>query len=137
MAFGGGLDDGDDVVSEINMTPLVDVMLVLLIIFIITVPVLTNSVRVDLPRARSAVSEAKPQTVVISITADGAVHWNEEAVDEAELEHRLHTVAAHTPQPEIQLRGDRKAAYEHVIRAMAAAQRAGIERLGFVTEPGA
>ncbi|MBK4737160.1 ExbD/TolR family protein [Noviherbaspirillum pedocola] len=136
MAFGGGLDDGDDVVSEINMTPLVDVMLVLLIIFIITVPVLTNSVRLDLPRAQSAINDVKPQTVTISITADGAAHWNEEAVDEAELERRLTAAAARTPQPEIQLRGDRKAAYEHVIRAMAAAQRAGIEKLGFVTEPG-
>ena len=137
MAFGGGLDDGDDVVSDINMTPLVDVMLVLLIIFIITVPVLTNSVRLDLPRAQSAVNDVKPQTVTISITADGAAHWNEEAVDEAQLERRLTAAAARTPQPEIQLRGDRKAAYEHVIRAMAAAQRAGIEKLGFVTDPGA
>jgi biopolymer transport protein ExbD len=137
MAFGGGLDDGDDVVSEINMTPLVDVMLVLLIIFIITVPVLTNSVRLDLPRARSAINDIKPHTVTISITADGTAHWNEETVGEAELERRLQVAAARAPQPEIQLRGDRKAAYEHVIRAMAAAQRAGIEKLGFVTEPGA
>jgi biopolymer transport protein ExbD len=136
MAFGTGLDDEDDIVSEINMTPLVDVMLVLLIIFIITVPVLTNSVRLDLPRAQSANNAVKPETVTISITADGAAHWNQDTVGVDELEARLRTAAAHAPQPEIQIRGDRKASYEHVIRAMAAAQRAGIEKLGFVTEPG-
>ncbi|NTV11288.1 MAG: biopolymer transporter ExbD [Zoogloea sp.] len=135
MAFGNGFDD-DDVVSEINMTPLVDVMLVLLIIFIITVPVLTHSVKLDLPRADNTPNVEKPETVTISVTADGAFHWNEAVVDNAGLDARLQAAAAQKPQPEMHIRGDRKVDYEHVIKVMAAAQRAGILKLGFITDPG-
>ncbi len=136
MAFGNGLDADEDMVSEINMTPLVDVMLVLLIIFIITVPVLTHSVRLDLPRADNTPDIVQPKSVTISITADGTIHWNEEVVAAAALESRLRVSAARQPQPEILIRGDRKVPYENVVKVMAAVQRAGILKLAFVTEPG-
>lgn len=135
MAFGSGLDDDDSVMSEINMTPLVDVMLVLLIIFILTVPVLTHAVKIDLPQADNVPNEIKPKTIALTVTADAAIHWNEEVIDSAELEARLQAVAAEEPQPEIHLRGDKAVAYEHVIKVMAAAQQAGVQKLGFVTEP--
>jgi biopolymer transport protein ExbD len=136
MSFGNNLDDGDEVMSEINMTPLVDVMLVLLIIFIITLPVLTNAVKLDLPRAAASLDDDKPERVTLSVTVDGVVHWNGIALDDGGLQGRLVDAAARQPQPEIAIRGDRKVDYEHVIRVMAAAQRAGIAKLGFVTEPG-
>jgi biopolymer transport protein ExbD len=136
MAFGGGLDDDSEVMSEINMTPLVDVMLVLLIIFIITVPVLTHSVKVDLPRADNTPNELKPETISLAVNADGAIFWNETQVSFEDLEARLSAEASKQPQPEIHIRGDKAAAYEHVIQTMAAVQRAGILKLGFVTEPG-
>ena len=135
MAFGGGADD-NDVMSEINMTPLVDVMLVLLIIFIITVPVLTHSVKVDLPRADNTPNEIKPDTINLAVTENGVIHWNEAALTVEELEQRLQALANQQPQPEIHLRGARTVAYEHVVQVMAAVQRAGILKLGFVTEPG-
>lgn len=134
MAFGGGLDD-DEVMSEINMTPLVDVMLVLLIIFIITVPVLTHSVKVDLPRADNTPNEIKPETINLAVTAHGQIHWNESTVTFEELESRLAEAAQQEPQPEVHIRGDRQVEYEHVLKAMAAVQRAGVAKLGFVTEP--
>ncbi|MAR91878.1 MAG: biopolymer transporter ExbD [Pseudomonadota bacterium] len=135
MAFGSGLDESsDEVMSEINMTPLVDVMLVLLIIFIITVPVLTHSVKVDLPQASNTPNEIKPQTIAISVTADTRIHWNDEVVSYPELEQRLAQAAEAEVEPEIHLRGDKRVAYEHVIRVMAAIQRAGLQKLGFVTE---
>lgn len=136
MAFGNGLDADEDMVSEINMTPLVDVMLVLLIIFIITVPVLTHSVKLDLPRADNAPDLIRPESVTLSITADGTIHWNEEAISVAALESRLLASAGRQPQPEVFIRGDREVAYENVVRVMAAVQRAGILKLAFVTEPG-
>lgn len=136
MAFGGGLDDDTEVMNEINMTPLVDVMLVLLIIFIITVPVLTHSVKVDLPRADNTPNELKPETVNLAVNADGNVYWNETQVTMEELNLRLATEANKQPQPEVHIRGDRTVDYEHVIKTMAAVQRAGILKLGFVTEPG-
>jgi biopolymer transport protein ExbD len=137
MAFGGDLNGGsDDVVSDINMVPLIDVMLVLLIIFIITVPVLTHSVKLDLPRADNMPNLVKPDTVNLSITTDGSVFWNEEKLDLAKLDQRLQTAAAQQPQPEIFIRGDRKVEYENVAKVMAAVQRSGVLKLGFVTEPG-
>jgi biopolymer transport protein ExbD len=136
MAFGGGLDNGDDMVSDINMTPLVDVMLVLLIIFIITVPVLTHSVKLDLPRADNTPNLVKPDTVHLSVTVDGAIHWNEEVVTPAQLDARLESAAHREPQPDVFIRGDRKVDYERVAQVMAAVQRAGVLKLGFVTEPG-
>lgn len=136
MAFGGGLDDDTEVMSEINMTPLVDVMLVLLIIFIITVPVLTHSVKVDLPRADNTPNELKPETVNLAVSAEGIIFWNETPVTLEELDNRLAIEAAKQPQPEIHIRGDKTVDYEHVIKTMAAVQRSGILKLGFVTEPG-
>lgn len=136
MAFGGSLNDGDDMVSEINMVPLIDIMLVLLIIFIITVPVLTHAVKLDLPRADNQPNRIEPETVNIAVTADGLIHWNDTLVDTDALDTRLREAALRQPQPEIHIRGDRTVDYEHVIKAMAAAQRAGILKLGFVTEPG-
>ena len=136
MAFGGGLDDETEVMNEINMTPLVDVMLVLLIIFIITVPVLTHSVKVDLPREDNTPSETKPDTVTLAVDAQGTIFWNETPVTFEELETRLSLESGKQPQPEVHIRGDKAAAYEHVIKTMAAVQRAGILKLGFVTEPG-
>ena len=136
MAFGGGLDDEPDVMNEINMTPLVDVMLVLLIIFIITVPVLTHSVKVDLPRADNTPNEIKPETVNLAVNAEGHIYWNENQITMEELELRLLTAATQQPQPEVHIRGDKAVAYEHVIKTMGAVQRAGILKLGFVTEPG-
>jgi biopolymer transport protein ExbD len=135
MAFGGDFDNNDEVMSEINMTPLVDVMLVLLIIFIITVPVLTHSVEIDLPRASNQPNELKPTTVQLAVDAAGEVYWNESKVTAAELTTKLTAAAAANPQPEIHLRGDRTVAYEHVVKTMAAVQQAGILKLGFVTEP--
>ncbi|QEY18751.1 biopolymer transporter ExbD [Cellvibrio sp. KY-GH-1] len=136
MAFGGGLDDDTEVMNEINMTPLVDVMLVLLIIFIITVPVLTHSVKVDLPREDNTPNEIKPETVNLAVNAEGTIFWNDTQIAYEELEARLSAEAGKKPQPEVHIRGDKAAAYEHVIKTMAAVQRAGILKLGFVTEPG-
>ena len=136
MAFGGDFEDDKNSMSDINMTPLVDVMLVLLIIFIIAVPVITHSVKVDLPRADNTINEEKPQTINLSVTSDGTIHWNETAVTAEELDQRLQVEAAKQPQPEVHIRGDRKVDYEHVLKVMAAVQRAGVLKLGFVSEPG-
>src|SRR5688500_8711721 len=134
MAF-GTQDETDEVMNEINMTPLVDVMLVLLIIFIITVPVMKHSVNIDLPRASSTPQDSKPATVRLSVDAQGRYFWNEQEVDEAGLLPRLEAAAAATPQPELHLRGDKDARYERVAQALAAAQRSGLRKIGFVTEP--
>ena len=134
MAF-GTQDETDEVMNEINMTPLVDVMLVLLIIFIITVPVMKHSVNVDLPRASNQPEHAKPETVRLSVTADGRYFWNELQVSDQDLMHRLTAEAAKQPQPDLHIRGDKDTRYERVAQAMAAAQRAGVRKIGFVTEP--
>ncbi len=134
MAF-GTQDDADEVMNEINMTPLVDVMLVLLIIFIITVPVMKHSVNVDLPRAVNQVEVIKPETVRLSVAADGTYFWNESRVTLDELLPRLQAESAKDPQPGLHIRGDKAVRYEHVAQAMAAAQRAGVRKIGFVTEP--
>jgi biopolymer transport protein ExbD len=134
MAF-GTQDDTDEVMNEINMTPLVDVMLVLLIIFIITVPVMKHSVNVDLPRATSAPQDVKPETIRLSVDAQGQYFWNEQPLPEGELEQRLQQAAGRNPQPELHLRGDKDARYERVAQALAAAQRSGLRKIGFITEP--
>lgn len=135
MSFDTDDSDNDDVVSEINMTPLVDVMLVLLIIFIITVPVLTHSVKIDLPRANNQVNQVKPKTVTISVTQEGQFYWNKELLNKAQLVAHLQQVAAQQPQPEVHIRGDKKVNYEYVMTVMAEAQRNGVHQLGFITEP--
>ncbi|ART52074.1 biopolymer transporter ExbD [Acidovorax carolinensis] len=134
MAF-GTQDDADEVMNEINMTPLVDVMLVLLIIFIITVPVMKHSVNVDLPRATNQPELIKPETVRLSVAADGKYFWNGAPVADEELVSLLQAEAAKTPQPDLHIRGDKEVRYERVAQAMAAAQRAGVRKIGFVTEP--
>ena len=134
MAF-GTQDDTDDVMNEINMTPLVDVMLVLLIIFIVTVPVMQHSVNIDLPRASSTPQEAKPETVRLSVDAQGTYFWNERMVGDADLPRLLQVEAAKNPQPELHIRGDKAVRYEKVAQAMAAAQQAGLRKIGFITEP--
>jgi biopolymer transport protein ExbD len=134
MAF-GTQDEPDEVMNEINMTPLVDVMLVLLIIFIITVPVMKHAVNVDLPRASNQRQESKPQTIQLSVDAQGRYYWNEAKVDDARLPELLQAEAAKEPQPDLHIRGDKEVRYERVAQAMAAAQQAGVKKIGFITEP--
>jgi len=135
MAFGTLDDDADEVMSEINMTPLVDVMLVLLIIFIITIPVINHAVKIDLPRATNQPNDSKPQSINVSIDAQGKVFWNQQEVDPAALEQRIAEAAQQQPQPELHLRADREVRYERVAEVMAAAQHGGLSKIGFITEP--
>ncbi|AAZ96664.1 putative biopolymer transport protein [Thiobacillus denitrificans ATCC 25259] len=136
MAFGGlSAGSGDSDNAEINMIPLIDVMLVLLVIFIITAPLMTHAVKVDLPQASSRPNEVEPETIQLSIQADGSVHWNTERVDATAWQTRMNAAAQQTPQPEIHIRADGELAYRHVAQIMADAARAGLTRLGFVTEP--
>ncbi len=134
MAF-GTQDAPDEVMNEINMTPLVDVMLVLLIIFIITIPVMKHAVTIDLPRATNLQQDQKPETVRLSVDAAGSYFWNENRVEDAALSELLKAQAAKNPQPDLHIRGDKNARYERVAQAMAAAQQAGVKKIGFITEP--
>jgi biopolymer transport protein ExbD len=134
MAF-GTQDDTDEVMNEINMTPMVDVMLVLLIIFIITVPVMKHAVNIDLPQASNVPQDAKPETVRLSVDAAGDYYWNENKVTDAALLLQLKAAATQNPQPELHIRGDKAVRYERVATAMAVAQQAGIKKIGFITEP--
>ena len=132
----GGLEDEDKPMSEINTTPLVDVMLVLLILFLITIPVITQSVKVDLPKAANIPTQTKPENINIAVDTEGRVYWNTALVPNQEaLLERIKQVAVMDPQPEIHLRGDRGTAYEHIGRVMVACQRGGISKVGFITEP--
>ena len=138
MAFGTQdlqIGNEDDVMNEINMTPMVDIMLVLLIIFIITVPVMKHSVNIDLPRATNEAQNIQPETLRLSIDAQGAYFMNEIAITDAELVLKLKTAAAQNPQPEMHIRGDKAVRYERVALAMAASQQAGLRKIGFITEP--
>ena len=134
MSF-GTQDSTDEVMNEINMTPLVDVMLVLLIIFIITVPVMKHSVNVDLPQASSQREEVKPETLNLSVDASGNYFINESRVSDADLPRLLQAEAARQPQPDLHIRGDKAVRYERVAQAMAMAQQAGLRKIGFITEP--
>ena len=134
MAF-GTQDDTDDVMNEINMTPLVDVMLVLLIIFIITVPVMQHSVNIDLPRATSQPPDIKPETLRLSVDAAGSYFINDVKITDDELTPRLKAAAVRDPQPDLHIQGDKSVRYERVAQAMAAAQQAGLRKIGFITEP--
>ena len=138
MSFGNqdlSVGDDDNVMNEINMTPMVDIMLVLLIIFIITVPVMKHSVNIDLPRANNAAQNIKPETIRLSVDAQGAYFIDETAISDAGLAPRLKAAAAQNPQPELHIRGDKNVRYERVAQAMAAAQQAGLRKIGFITEP--
>ena len=136
MNVGSAGGDDDEVISTINTTPLVDIMLVLLIIFLITIPVVTTSIPVQLPKERNEVRETKPENIVISVDAKGGIFWNELKIASTNaLIDRLKKIAVLTPQPEVQIRGDGGANYDSVGRIIYAAQRAGIAKVGFITEP--
>ena len=138
MAFGGLTNEtGDSDNAEINMIPLIDVMLVLLVIFIITAPLMTHAVKVDLPVAASQPNDVKPETINLSIKADGSVYWNAEPVDPAAWQLRMEAAARTVPQPEVHIRADGELAYKNVVKIMADAAKAGLSKLGFVTDPDA
>ncbi|NKJ45343.1 biopolymer transporter ExbD [Burkholderia sp. SG-MS1] len=128
-------DDDDGLMNEINMTPLVDVMLVLLIVFMVTIPVIRHAVKIDLPHASSQKEETKPAQVTVAIDADGNVLWNDQKVDEAALSAKIAEAAQASPQPELHLDADRKVPYEKVAQVMSAAQSGGLTKIGFVTQP--
>jgi biopolymer transport protein ExbD len=136
MSTGSSGGDEDEIVSTINTTPLVDVMLVLLIIFLITIPVVTHTIPVDLPKEKNQPRQTKPENIELSVTKDGDVYWGLRLMkDNNELVDRLKQVAVQVPQPEVHIRGDLAGRYEFVGRVVFAAQRAGIQKLGFITEP--
>lgn len=137
MAF-GGLDGrtGQAPMAEINTTPLVDVMLVLLVIFIITAPLLTHAIKLDLPNAQSPTTPEKPETITLSIAGDGKLYWNNEPVaDIPALSARFQAIAGKQPQPELHLRADRETRYQQIAEVMSSAQQAGLAKIGFVTDP--
>lgn len=137
MNVGAPETDGDDaVVSEINTTPLVDVMLVLLIIFLITIPVVTTSVKVNLPKETIQVRETKPENVIISVDAMGRIFLYDTPIkNTAELSDRLKKFADMKPQPEVHIRGDAASKFDSIGKVMNAVQRVGIKKVGFITEP--
>jgi len=131
-----GSGDEDEVVSAINTTPLVDVMLVLLIIFLITIPVVTQTVPVKLPNERNQALQTKPENITIVVDKDGNMYWNTQRVpDSTALFERLKVEAVKVPQPEIHIRGDQSARYQAIGTVMVTCQRAGIAKIGFITEP--
>ena len=133
----GAADDGEDALNaSINTTPLVDVMLVLLIIFLITIPVVTQSIKLELPKERNQPTLTKPENIVLAVDRDGAIFWGIERIpDIPTLVARLKTEAIKDPQPEVHVRGDGEARYAGVGRLVVACQRAGIFKVGFITEP--
>ena len=136
MSLGSSENEEDAVIASINTTPLVDVMLVLLIIFLITIPVVTQSVALKLPQETNVPRQTKPENIELAVTKDGDVYWGMQLIrDNEELVNRLKKIAVLTPQPEVHIRGDLAGRYEFVGRVVFAAQRAGIQKIGFVTEP--
>ena len=138
MSMNIASEDGDEeeMNSTINTTPLVDVMLVLLIIFMITIPVVTQSIKLELPKERNVPTQTKPENIVIQINRDGDIHWGMERLSDAEaLVARLKKESVKEPQPEVHIRGDLEVRYESIGRVIVACQRAGILKVGFITEP--
>jgi biopolymer transport protein ExbD len=136
MAFGGFSKTGESApMAEINMVPLIDVMLVLLVIFIITAPLLTHAVKVELPRASSNPNNTQPENIQLAVKASGQIYWNGEPIAAGDLPSRMSAAARLDPQPEVHLRADRTTEYEKVARVMSMAGTAGLTRIGFVTEP--
>ena len=138
MGMNIGSDGGgeDEVISTINTTPLVDVMLVLLIIFLITIPAIVQNVPVLLPAERNIVTQTKPENIVVSVNKDGDIFWNQQLMaDTDELFEKLKVEAVKIPQPEVHIRGDQNARYESVGRVVYTMQRASILKIGFITEP--
>jgi biopolymer transport protein ExbD len=135
MPSGGG-GGGIPVMSNINTTPLVDVMLVMLIIFLITIPVINKSVKVDLPKAVNIPTQTKPENVTISVNKDGQIFWNDKSIPNMEtLLDNIKTAAVKKPQPELHIRGDKDTRFEAIGRVMYMVQRGGIVKVGFLTEP--
>ena len=128
-------DDQDEMMGEINMVPFIDVMLVLLIIFIITVPVMKHAVNVELPRASNEKENVKPETLRLTVQADATYFLGDERVDDDQFARRLQAEGHKNPQPDLHIRGDRDVRYERVAQAMATAQQAGLKKIGFITEP--
>jgi biopolymer transport protein ExbD len=137
MAMGSLSDTDDDFHPEINTTPLVDVMLVLLIIFMITIPVMNHSVKIDLPHATNVPNEIKPESINLAIDAQGKIYWNTDIVDTAQLKIHIAEAAKKNPQPALHLRVERTTQYEKVAQVMAAAQSGGLSKIGFITDPSA
>ena len=136
MAMNVGDGEDDEVVSTINTTPLVDVMLVLLIIFLITIPVVTTSIPVTLPKEQNEVRETKPENITLSVDGSGRIYWNDLRIANTNaLIDRLKKISILQPQPEVQIRGDGEAQYDSVGRIVYACQRAGISKVSFITEP--
>ncbi len=137
MNVGAGSDDGEDQLNNtINTTPLVDVMLVLLIIFLITIPVVTQTIKLELPKERNLPTQTKPENIVLAVDRDGDVYWGTERIPDTEtLVNRLKVESVKEPQPEVHIRGDSEVRYESVGRLVVACQRAGIFKVGFITEP--
>lgn len=131
--FADGDDDG--LMNEINMTPLVDVMLVLLIIFLVTIPAIQHAVKLDLPHASSQRQDVRPAHVTVSVNADGSVFWDDARVSDSELQQKIAAAAHADPQPELHLRADRNVRYERVADVMSYAQTGGLTKIGFVTDP--
>ncbi|MEO6354133.1 MAG: biopolymer transporter ExbD [Burkholderiaceae bacterium] len=135
MTFGGFNDNRHQApMAEINVTPMVDVMLVLLVIFILSAPLFTHAIKLDLPSAQSAAAPEKPETISLSIDAGGKIFWNNEAIAQSALPARFAAASQQQPQPELQLRADKETRYEVIAQLMAAAQTSGLSKLGFVTE---
>jgi biopolymer transport protein ExbD len=138
MSMNVGSADGEEdaVIAAINTTPLVDVMLVMLIIFLITIPVVTTSIPVTLPKERVEVRETKPENIIISVDTSGGIFWYDQRVSDVEaLVDKLKKVSTVKPQPEVQIRGDMASRYEGVGKILYACQRAGIVKVAFITEP--
>ncbi len=137
MSFGNEPigDDDSPPMAEINMTPLVDVMLVLLIVFMITIPVMQHAVKVDLPQASSQRNEVKPESINLSIAANGQIYLNQSPIDLNTLSIYAQTASKKTPQPEVQLKADKNVRYEAVAQVLSTAKRSGLVKIGFVTEP--
>ena len=136
MGMNAVAEADDETINAINTTPLVDVMLVLLIIFLITIPVVTTSVKVDLPKETNVVRETKPENVIISVDKAGQIFLYDTHIrNSTELIERMKKFSVMQPQPEVQIRGDGASDFESVGRVMYAVQRAGIVKVGFITEP--
>jgi biopolymer transport protein ExbD len=132
----GDGDGGGAILSEINTTPLVDVMLVLLIIFLITVPVITKTVKLDLPKATNIATETKPENITIAVDSRGNIYWKESLVpNQQALQDLIRNAAVTVPQPEIHVRGDRNTRFENVGRVILQLQKGGIQKVGFISEP--
>lgn len=136
MAFGGFNEGGGNAqMSDINMVPLIDVMLVLLIVFMITAPLLTHSVQIELPTASSQSTNEEPDTVSVAIDGEGQFYWNDEPIGRDALEGRLEDIARQDPQPALHLRADRDTRYQTLAEVLASARQAGVRQIGFITTP--